>query len=227
MMESKRAAAPNGPQAAWPHCHRTNTKPGRRQRCTPPAASRRRPRAPAFWAVIAGEVRPKGQVRPKVGAGHRGPFLQAVSHARELFIRARDLFVDVRELFIGARDQGIAAFTCSGRGVHWRFLFPSNVIRRWWSTLPQADQPPTLRAVLPKEWPYDGKVWNPMAIASWNPGGPLRCSRAARQLSSVVGRRRMRFRGPGQVALASTPADGRLPRLERHERRTQLHSHLS
>ena len=97
-MESKRAAAPNGPQAAWPRCHRTNTKPGRRQRCTPPAASRRRPRAPAFWAVIAGEVRPKGQVRakgqvrPKVGAGHRGPFLQAVqSHARAVHPRARSV----------------------------------------------------------------------------------------------------------------------------------------
>ena len=99
-----------------------------------------------------------------------------------------------------ARATRATAFNCSGRGVHWRFLFPSNVIRRWWSTLHQVDQPPTLRAVLPKEWPYDGKVWDPMAIASWNPGGPLRCSRAARQLSSLVGRRRMRFCGPGQVA---------------------------
>jgi hypothetical protein len=178
-MESKRAAAPNGPQAAWPRCHRTNTKPRRRQRCTPPAASRRRPRAPAFWAVIAGEVRPKGQVRakgqvrPKVGAGHRGPFLQAVqSHARAVHPRAR--FVRGRARIVHRRARP------GHRGVQLQWA---------WSSLafPFSVQchPKVLRAVLPKEWPYDGKVWDPMAIASWNPGWPLRCSRAARQLSSL------------------------------------------
>jgi hypothetical protein len=32
-----------------------------------------------------------------------------------------------------------------GRGVHWRFLFPPNVIRRWWSTLHQVDVAPIVR----------------------------------------------------------------------------------
>jgi hypothetical protein len=56
---------------------------------------------------------------------------------RELFIRALDLLVGVREPFIGARDQGIVGFgffriRC---GVHWRFPFPSNVIRSWRLTI--------------------------------------------------------------------------------------------
>ena len=50
---------------------------------------------------------------------------------------ALDLFVGVRQPFIGARDQGIVGFDLFGfrRGVHWRFPFPSNVIRRWRSTI--------------------------------------------------------------------------------------------
>ena len=60
-------------------------------------------------------------------------FCKLFTHARELFIRAPDLFVGVREPFIGARDWGIAGFSFFWirRGVHWRFPFPSNVIRRW------------------------------------------------------------------------------------------------
>jgi hypothetical protein len=34
---------------------------------------------------------------------------------------------------------------------------------------PRVDQPPTLPAVLSKEWRYDGRIWDHMAMASWNP----------------------------------------------------------
>src|SRR5271169_2773826 len=86
MMELKRAAAPDGRQPAWPRRHRMTAKPEQRQRYTPPAASRRGPEAPAFWALIA------GQIRPKVGARHRAPFLQPVhSNARALYPRARSV----------------------------------------------------------------------------------------------------------------------------------------
>jgi hypothetical protein len=98
MMELKRAAAPNGRQPAWPRRHRTTAKPGQRQRCTPPSPSRRGPGAPAFWAVIV------GQVRPKVGARHRAPFLQAVqSHARAVHPRARSVRGRARVLHRCAR----------------------------------------------------------------------------------------------------------------------------
>ncbi len=99
-MELKRAGVPNGRQPAWPRRHRTTAKPGRRQRCTPPAASRRGPRAPAFLAVIA------GQVRAKVGARHRAPFLQAVqSHARAVHPRARSVRGRARVLHRRARHR--------------------------------------------------------------------------------------------------------------------------
>lgn len=85
-MELKRAAAPSGRQPAWPRRHRTTAKPGQRLRCTLPAASRRGPGAPAFWALIT------GQIRPKAGARHRPPFLQAVhSNARGPYLRARSV----------------------------------------------------------------------------------------------------------------------------------------
>jgi hypothetical protein len=92
-MELKRAAAPNGRQPAWPRRHRTIVKPGQRQRCTPPAASRRGPGAPAFWVVIAGQSAViAGQVRPKVGARLRAPFLQVVhSNAPGLYPRVRSV----------------------------------------------------------------------------------------------------------------------------------------
>ena len=90
-------------------------------------------------------------------------FRKLFSQTRELFIRALDLFVGVREPFIGARDRGIARFIffrirC---GVHWRFPFPSNVIRRW-----PVDHPAALRAVLSKEWTHDDRISDHMAIAS-------------------------------------------------------------
>jgi hypothetical protein len=68
-------------------------------------------------------------------------FCKLFSQTRELFIRARDLLVGVRKPFVGARDQGIVGFDCfrSRCGVHWRFLLPSNVIRRWRSTIRRVD----------------------------------------------------------------------------------------
>ena len=86
-------------------------------------------------------------------------FCNLFTHTRKLFTRACDLSVGVCESFIGARDRGIGGGIClrSGYGVHWRFPFPSNVIPRLRSTIRRVDQPPTLRSVLFKEWPYDGE----------------------------------------------------------------------
>ena len=68
--------------------------------------------------------------------------------------------------------------------------FPSNVIRSW-----PAEHPAALRAVLPKEWPHDGRIWDHMAIASWHPAGHARRpSRTVPRLSPEVpiGRREAR-----------------------------------
>jgi hypothetical protein len=54
-------------------------------------------------------------------------FCKLFGQARELFIRALDLLMGVREPFIGPR--GFSFFRLR-RGVHWRFPFPSNAIRR-------------------------------------------------------------------------------------------------
>src|SRR5260370_6519092 len=161
MMELKRAAAPNGRQPAWPRRHRTTAKPGQRQRCTPPAASRRRPGAPAFWAVIA------GQVRPMVGGRHRVPFLQPVhSHARALHPRARSVRRRVRVVHRRAR-LGHRGVQLLSEWVWSSLAFPFSV-----QCHPEGavDYP---SAVLSKEWPYDGSIWDHMAIASWKSGGPL------------------------------------------------------
>ena len=140
----KRAAAPSGRQPAWPRHHRMTAKPGQRQRCTLPEASRRGSRAPVFPVVVEGRVSvrqllavqiyasqtqanqvragpaPALQVRPKADACRRAPFLRAVQSDAELFIRALDLFVCLREPFIGRR--GFSYFWLR-RGVHWRFPF--------------------------------------------------------------------------------------------------------
>jgi len=54
-------------------------------------------------------------------------FGKLFSQTGELFIRALDLFVSLRKPFIGRR--GFSYFRLR-RGGHWRFPFPSNVIRR-------------------------------------------------------------------------------------------------
>ena len=172
-MELKRAAAPNGRQPAWPRRHRTTAKPGRRQRCTPPAASRRGPGAPAFQAVIA------GQVRPKVRARHRAPFLQAVhSHARAVHPRARSVRGRARVVHRRARS--------GHHGVHllsewvWSSLaFPFSVQCHPKVAVDYSSGQPAAntRAVLSKEWPYDGRmalrrIWDHMAKILES-GGPL------------------------------------------------------
>jgi hypothetical protein len=152
-MELKRAAAPNGRQPAWPRRHRTTAKPGQRQRRTPPAASRQGSGAPAFWAVIA------GQVRPKVGARHRAPFLPAVhSNARALHPRARSVRGRARVVHRRARPGHCGV----------------QLLLEWmWSSLASLFRPMSsdgdgrlsvgstsrqrLRAVLSKEWPDDGE----------------------------------------------------------------------
>src|SRR5213592_2991194 len=153
MMELKRAVAPNGRQPAWPRRHRTTAKPGQRQRCKPPAASRRGPGAPAFWAVIA------GQVRPKVGARHRAPFLQAVhSNARALHPRARS--VRRRARVVHRRPRlGHCGVQLLLEWVWSSLASPFSVQCHPMVTVDyrRVDQPPTLRAVLSKEWPYDGE----------------------------------------------------------------------
>src|SRR6266850_4542046 len=159
MMELKRAAAPNGRQPAWPRRHRTTAKPGQRQRCTPPAASRRGPGAPAFWAVIA------GQVRPKVGARHRAPFLQPVhSNARALHPRARSVRGRARVVHRRAR-LGHCGVQLLLKWVWSSLASPFSVQCHPIVTVDYpSDRPATnTRAVLSKEWPYDGRVWDHMA----------------------------------------------------------------
>jgi hypothetical protein len=111
------------------------------------------------------------------------------SQTRELFIRALDLFVGVREPFIGARDQGIVGFDFFRirRGVHWRFPFPSNVIRRWWST-----------------------------IAPWNPAGHCRRRSGPPRRFHSAGRRPAQFIPPrsGRVRAARCESVGRQGRRE-------------
>jgi len=99
MMELKRVAAPNGRQPAWLRRHRMTAKPGPRQQCTRPAASRRGSGAPAFEEMIAGPV------RPKVGARLRAPFSLAVhSNARALRPRARSVRGPARVVHRRARS---------------------------------------------------------------------------------------------------------------------------
>ena len=105
MMELKRVAAPNGRQPAWPRRHRMTAKPGPRQQCTRPAASQRGSGAPAFGAVIA------GQVRPKVGARLRATFLRSghsnarAHHPRARSVRGRARVVHRRPRFRHCRVQ--------------------------------------------------------------------------------------------------------------------------
>jgi hypothetical protein len=85
-------------------------------------------------------------------------------------------------LFIGARDQGIVGFNCcwSGCGVHWRLPFHPMSSEGGGRLSVGSTSGQTLHAVLPKEWPYNGRIGDYMAIASGNPaaqrrgGSPLR-----------------------------------------------------
>src|SRR5258705_9593452 len=198
MMELKRAAAPSGRQRAWPRRHRTTAKPGQRQRCTPPAVSRRGPGAPAFWAVIADQVRPKG-------AWHRVPFLQPFhSNPRALHPRARSVRRRARVVHRRARlghrgGQLLLEWVWSSLA----FPFPSNVIRRWRLTIRQVDQPPTLRAVLSKEWPYDGRIWGHISMrpAIRRTASAAQPNGAALSTSVPFSRQEaQRFASPSQVA---------------------------
>ena len=70
-------------------------------------------------------------------------------------------------------------FICfrSGRGVHWRFPFPSNVIRRRRSTIRHVSEPPTLVQSCPKngrmmERMALRRIWDHMAKVLES-GGPL------------------------------------------------------
>ena len=179
-MELKRAAAPNGRQPAWPRRHRTTAKPGQRQRCTQPASSRRGPGVP--------------DVRPKVGARYRAPFLQAVqSHARAVHLRARSVRGRARVVHRRAR--------LGHYGVH--------LLSEWaWSSLAfpfsvqchpkeavdysSGQRAANTRAVLSKEWPYDGENGLTKNMGShgdrfWNPAGHCwRRSRTVRRLFSSV-----------------------------------------
>ena len=110
-------------------------------------------------------------------------FCKLFSQTRELFIRALDLFVGVREPFIGARDQGIVGFGFFRirRGVHWRFPFPSNVIRRWRSTI---------------------APWNRAGHCRRRSGSPLRFHSAGRRRTQFIPPRsgRVRARAANEVA---------------------------
>src|SRR5271169_1383390 len=154
MMELKRAAAPDGRQPAWPRRHRMTAKPEQRQRYTPPAASRRGPEAPAFWVLIA------GQIRPKVGARHRAPFLQPVhSNARALYPRARSVREHARVVHRCARFgrcgvQLLLEWVWNSLASSFSVQCHPMVTIDYRSGRPAAN----LRAVLSKEWPYDGRI---------------------------------------------------------------------
>src|SRR5271169_1425220 len=154
MMELKRAAAPNGRQPAWPRRHRMTAKPVQRQRCTPPAASRRGPGGPAFWAPIA------GQVRPKVGARLRAPFLLAVhSNARVLYPRSRSVRGHAQVVHWCARFAHCGVqllLEWVGSSLASSFSVQCHAVVT--IDYPSGRPPPTLRAVLSKEWPYDGRI---------------------------------------------------------------------
>ena len=194
-MELKRAAAPNGRQPAWPRRHRTTAKPRQRQRCTPPASSRRGPGAPVFQAVIA------GQVRPKVGARHRAPFLQAVqSHARAVHPRARSVRGRARVVHRRARLGHRGVQSAFGVGVEFTgvSLFPSNVIRRRRSTIRHVSEPPTLVQSCPK----NGRMMERMALRRiWDhmaKGPGIRRTTPGSAVRGLTGEHRTRRREAGR-----------------------------
>ena len=194
-MELKRAAAPNGRQPAWPRRHRTTAKPGQRQRCTPPAASRRGPGAPAFQAVIA------GQVRPKVGARHRAPFLQAVqSHARAVHPRARSVRGRARVVHRRARLGHCGVQSAFGVGVEFIgvSLFRPMSSEGGGRLSVRSSEPPTLRAVLSKEWPYDGENGLTKNMGSHGEGPGIRRATPGSAIRGLTGEHRTRRREAGR-----------------------------
>ena len=147
MMALKRAAAPNGRRSAWARRHRTTAKP--RATTTMPAARAqadgvRSAGLPARWRLRAAALRGgcasgrlRARSRPKVDARHRAPFSQAVQLRRVSCSSARLICSWACASRSSAPGRGIAGvrFFRIRRGVHWRFPFPSNVIRRWRSTI--------------------------------------------------------------------------------------------
>jgi hypothetical protein len=213
-MELKRAAAPNGRQPAWSRRHRMTAKPVQRQRCTPPAASRRGPGAPAFWAVIA------GQVRPKVGARHRGPFLQAVhSNARALHPRARSVRGRARVVHRRARSghrgaQLVLEWMWSSLASLFSVQCHPMVTVDYPSDRPAASAPFSLvqrMAVSWREWPYDARIRDRMAIASWNPAGHRGAAERRGGPRSQSGPRKFQKMGGGSPLTSESSRTSRPP----------------
>ena len=132
--------------------------------------------------------RPSGRLQAGIRAGKSGQILPVaagdyIQRKSACSVRRAPVCSWAPRPFIGSRDQVIVGFSFFRirRGVHWRFPFPSNVIRRWRSTI---------------------APWNRAGHCRRRSGSPLRFHSAGRRRTQFIPPRsgRVRARAANEVA---------------------------